>query len=104
MSNKRYAVARQNNRNLPSGPKRTNLPTLKMNGSLPNIFHNNPIKSEHALSKDRIHCVAVERTAIYQDAYGNKIILKENQETMNTPKGLNGSLRFSHGKRNWTKR
>ena len=104
MAKKRYPVVRQSNRNLPARQRQTNLPSFKMNGSLPNIFHNNSIKSEHAMAGDRIHCVAVERTAIYKDAYGNKIILKENQETMNTPKGLNGSLRFSHGKRNWTKR
>ena len=79
------------------------MPTFKMSGGLPNIFHNNEISSQHATRGNRIHCVAVQRTAIYKDANGNKIILKENQETMNTPHGV-GSLTFSHGKRRWDKR
>ena len=101
MAKKRYPVVRHNNRYLPASNSRR--PSFNMSGSLPNIFHNNSISSEHATRGNRIHCVAVERTAIYQDANGNKIVLKENQETMNTPQGF-GSLRFSHGKRKWTKR
>ena len=75
-----------------------------MNGSLPNIFHNNSIKSEHALQKGRIHCVAVQRTAIYKDAYGNKIVLKENQQTMNAPETMRGGLEFHDERGKWRKK
>ena len=101
MTKKYSPVIRHNKKNLPT--KRSGMPTFKMSGGLPNIFHNNEISSQHATRGNRIHCVAVQRTAIYKDANGNKIILKENQETMNTPYGV-GSLSFSHGGRKWNKR
>ena len=101
MSKKYSPTVRHNKKNLPA--QRSGMPAFKLSGGLPNIFHNNEISSQHATRGNRIHCVAVQRTAIYQDAHGNKIILKENQETMNTPQGV-GSLTFSHGKRRWDKR
>ena len=101
MSKKYSPTVRHNKKNLPA--QRSGMPAFKLSGGLPNIFHNNEISSQHATRGNRIHCVAVQRTAIYQDAHGNKIILKENQETMNTPQGV-GSLTLSHGKRRWDKR
>ena len=101
MTKKYSPTVRRNKKNLPT--QRSGMPAFKLSGGLPNIFHNNEISSQHATRGNRIHCVAVQRTAIYKDANGNKIILKENQETMNTPHGV-GSLTFSHGKRRWDKR
>lgn len=74
----------------------------KTNVSMPNIFHNNSISSSFATRDGRVHCVAVQRTAIYKDAYGNKVVLKENQQTMNTPENTRG-LSFHSGGKRWKK-
>ena len=74
----------------------------KVNIAMPNIFHNNSISSSFATRDGRVHCVAVQRTAIYKDANGNKVILKENQQTMNTPENTRGLSFYSGGKK-WRK-
>lgn len=69
-------------------------------GGVPNIFANNRTL-RHEVADGRIHCVAIKRTAIYKDANGNKIVLKENQTTMNAPETMRGGVEFrddDHGK------
>ena len=76
----------------------------KVNVAMPNIFHNNSISSSYATRDGRVHCVAVQRTAIYKDAYGNKVVLKENQQTMNVPESMRGGLAFHSGGNRWKKK
>ena len=53
---KTYAPAQRN-------PRPSSLPAFK--GSIPNIFHENKTQ-RHEVAKGRVHCVAVEKTAIYK--------------------------------------
>lgn len=86
----------------PVSARSTNGMMGKVNLSMPNIFHNNGISSTYATRDGRVHCVAVQRTAIYKDAYGNKVVLKENQQTMNVPENTRG-ISFHSGGKNWKK-
>ena len=52
------------------------------NNGIPNIFKTQ--QEEFFYKQGRAHCQAIERTAIYTDAHGNRIVLKENSTTMNT--------------------
>ena len=75
--------------------QRTTSPAA-VNGGVPNIFANNRTL-KHEVASGRVHCVAVKRTAIYKDANGNKIVLKENQTTMNIPESMRGGIMFKDG-------
>ena len=94
----------------PAKASRRNYPVQRGGGSpikssaIPNIFANNRTL-RHEVADGRVHCVAVQRTAIYRDANGNKIVLKENHTTMNTPNNLYGGIEF-HDKYNgnWRKK
>ena len=71
------------------------IPISKCN--VPNIFNNNN-STGREMSKGRIHCVAIHKTAIYRDSNGNKIVLKEEQNTMNVPIEYRGRLEYRSGK------
>lgn len=102
MGRKYYPVKYSPNRRYPVR-KKTPLPNM-FNSGAPNIFANNQTL-KHEVNKGRIHCVAVERTAIYKDASGNKIVLKENQTTMNAPETITGVLEFGDDRRGkWRKK
>lgn len=101
MPKKYYPVKKSSNRRYPV-QRATNPIAIK--GGVPNIFGDTRTL-KHEVAKGRIHCVAIQRTAIYKDANGNKIVLKENQTTMNTPETHRGELRFDDGyKGRWNKR
>lgn len=99
---KKYYPAKTSNRNYPV--QRSNAPSPLVKGGVPNIFSNNRTL-RHEVASGRVHCVAVQRTAIYKDANGNKIVLKENQTTMNAPETMRGAVSFrdSHSGR-WRKK
>ena len=98
---KKYYPAKTSKRNYPV--QRSNTPSPLVKGGVPNIFANNRTL-RHEVANGRIHCVAVQRTAIYKDANGNKIVLKENQTTMNAPETLHGGLEFRDDHRKWRKK
>ena len=102
MGRKYYPAKAPSNRRYPA-QRGTYSPTV-VKGSVPNIFSNNRTL-RHEVADKRIHCVAIKRTAIYTDANGNKIVLKENQTTMNAPETMRGGFEFqdgNHGK--WRKK
>ena len=98
---KRYSIVRHANKNSLM-KRKTPKSSFHMIGTVPNIFRN-PIASKDALSSNRIHCVGIERTAIYRDANGNQIILKENQHTMNAPTGT-GEISYTHRGKTWKRK
>ena len=55
----------------------------------PNIFNRKDYMSK-AASGNRFLASQIERTAIYKDANGNKIILKENETIFSGPKDMRG--------------
>ena len=71
--------------------------------SIPNIFNNNNTTGRE-MSKGRIHCVAIRKTAIYKDSNGNKIVLKEDQHAMNVPIEYRGRLEYKNGKNKWSRK
>ena len=91
---KKYYPAKTSRRNYPV--QRNNTPSPLVSSGVPNIFANNRTL-RHEVANGRIHCVAVRRTAIYKDANGNKIVLKEDQTTMNAPETMRGGLAFQNG-------
>lgn len=80
--------------------KNTKNPAIPVNFS--NFFKGNSLTSKDATQSGRVHCVAIDRTAIMYDKHGNKLVLKEHQTTMNAPKNSPG-LHFRHNKHSWTK-
>ena len=64
--------------------------------SLPNIFKSRlPNKS---YGGDREHYSYIEKKAVYKDAYGNVMVLQENESIVNTPFGCKG-FRFETPKK-----
>ena len=64
--------------------------------SLPNIFKSRlPNKS---YGGDREHYSYIEKKAVYKDAYGNVMVLQENESIANTPFGCKG-FRFETPKK-----
>ena len=99
---KKYYPTKTSNRSYPI--QRSNTPSPLVKGGVPNIFANNRTL-RHEVANGRLHCVAVQRTAIYKDANGNQIVLKENQTTMNVPDTLRGGVEFHDGHRGkWRKK
>lgn len=77
--------------------------TGRMMPSLETMFNRGHLTSKDATKNGRIHCCAVQRTAIMRDNQGNQVILKENQTIMNTPReGAN--VKFNHGRHTWRKK
>ena len=101
----------RNKRNLPALSRKKQLPlknesqrkNSKFFPTMPSIFQPSMISDRYATRDSRVHCVAVERTAIYRDANGNKVVLKENSTTMNTPESLRGIVYHHKGER-WGKK
>ena len=99
---KRYYPVKTSHNSYPV--KRRNNVSPITNNSIPNIFQNNQ-RLGREIAKGRIHCVAVEKTAIYKDAQGNQIVLKENQTSMNLPDSFKGGLHFRNSNQgNWRKK
>ena len=71
---KKYYPVKTSNRQYPVQRGSSALPR----GGVPNIFANNRTL-RHEVASGRGHCVAVERTAIYRDANGNKITDRDSQ-------------------------
>ena len=68
-----------------------------------NFFARGAITSKDATKSNRIMCHSVDRVATFYDAYGNKMVLRENQETINTPE-TSSSITYTHNGKRWTKR
>ena len=77
-----YPVTNNKNNSLRNSKNSNGSLVSVSNNGIPNIFKNQ--QEEFFFKKGRAHCQAIERTAIYKDAHGNKIVLKENTTTMNT--------------------
>ena len=75
--------------------KRKYLSKPVSNSYIPNIFNNKRRK----IAKGHVSCSTVERTAIYKDVNGNKIILKENETLMDAPKDFRGIIYQTDRKR-----
>lgn len=59
-------------------------------------------KNKDKYRDGRINCETVKKTAIYIDANGNKVILKQNTVSMNSDK--NGpNIRYLSGNHTWKK-
>lgn len=96
-------VRREREKRSIMAPSRTNRGDIKKtNFALPNIFQNSGISPSYATRDGRIHCVSVQRTAIYKDANGNSVVLKENQQTMNVPENTR-NISYQSGTKNWKK-
>ena len=101
----------KNNRRLPALSRKKQLPTRNEKPrknqmffpTMPSIFQPSTVSDKYATRDTRVHCVAVERTAIYRDANGNKVVLKENSTTMNTPESFRGAV-FHHRGNRWVKK
>ena len=94
-----YPVQNRNSRNQVARPTQGSIlpPT---GGVIPNIFQQQT--SHYAFRDGRAHCQSIERTAIYTDAQGNRVVLKEHTTTMNTDNNGPG-LRFTDGGREFRK-
>ncbi len=68
------------------------------------FFSNGIVSDRYATKENRVHCVGIERRAIFKDAYGNSMVLKEDMTTMNLPKEFQGSLRYNNNNRRWKKK
>ena len=76
-------------------------PTMIDKRFITSIFDSKP--SNYSLRDGRVNCSSIEKTAIVFDAYGNKIVLKENSTTFNADN--NGpSLTFKDGMKKFNKR
>ena len=102
---------KHSNRHLPVTPRNRHLPAktpknyvkpaqnVHFSPAIPNIFNGNGMSDRYATRDSRVHCASIERTAIYRDANGNKIVLKENSTVMNTPEALRGVVYYDRGKK-----
>lgn len=67
------------------------------NQNLATLFKSTTPKE--ALRDGRVHCVSVQKTAILTDSYGNRMVLKEHQTSMNMDKDFQGRIKY-HDKKN----
>ena len=77
-------------RYLPQKSKRNYLPSnTNVARTPPNIFSEKRYLSRGA-SGNRFQASQIERTAIYRDANGNKVVLKEHETIFSGPKDMRG--------------
>jgi len=96
-----YPVIKKTKNNVVNKSKKSMIVPSQGAITIPNIF--NQTQNNYALRDGRVNCTSVVRTAIYTDANGNRIVLKENATTMNTDKNGPG-LRFRSGNKEFKKK
>lgn len=94
-------VPRKNNHNNRIVPRNNNGVVPITAGIIPNIFLQNNDKEKY--KKGRAHCERIEQTAVYIDANGNKVMLKQNRLIMNSDNDGPG-LRYTSGNERFTKK
>ena len=89
-NNKNYVVPRNNNGIVPITA-----------GIIPNIFAGTNDKEKYKTG--RSHCERIEQTAIYTDANGNRVVLRQNRLIMNGDSDGPG-IRYTSGNERMTKK
>ena len=89
-------VPRKNNHNNRIVPRNNNGVVPITAGIIPNIFSQSNDKEKY--KKGRAHCERIEQTAVYIDANGNKVMLKQNRLIMNADNDSENIRRRTSGK------
>ena len=87
-------IPRRNSHNKGLIPRSNNGVVPITAGIIPNIFSQGSDKEKYKTG--RAHCERIEQTAVYIDANGNKVMLRQNRLIMNTDND-GPNLRYTSG-------